>query len=248
MRLLLLLLLALPVHASTLIVQSHDITVAYGESLARSYDTRRLIKVRDFSTDVNDNRELTLERIVAKTNKYDNLIVLGYNGTFRHSNVTVVPVFADIAVYSAKFLPIIKHFEPTSKVHVVCNTICPAFGDTVHQVTSTLQLRSTLIALNKTKESIIVVNSLLSLYDNDSQDYMYGSEIAKEFARIVTNHLDVSILHDDKFAAITLWVPPARVFDGTYTPDIYLKLDRVRAMRKLHVLYTASQSVKLKVY
>lgn len=244
MRLLLLLLLALPCYASTIVVQSHDITVAYGESLARSYDTHRLIKVRDFSTDVNDNTSLTLERIIAKTNKYDNLVVLGFNGTFNHKNVTVVPVFANMRNHSAKLLPIIKHFDPISPIHVLCNKICPELG-TIHHINDTLHLRRTLLELNR--DRVIVVNSLLSLYDNESQGYIFSKNISKEFERTNKN-LDIAVLYDDRLAAITIWIPPENIVNGSYEPNVFVKVNRLNYLQQQHVIYNATQSIKLRVY
>lgn len=203
----------------TIIVQSHAVTVVYDDTIARHYPNARLIALRDFSSDVHDNIADTFAIVARKAKDYDNLVVLGYDGSYDHSNVKVFPLFTSLDYVE----PVINAFS-SAPIHTVCNKICPSLG-TIHRVSTLAQLRKTLFTL-ASKKDIVVVNSVLQVFDEDTQVTLYGSDVSKVF-KINKTNLDVSVLYNDLSTAVSISYSAESIARGAPELRITVNLARI---------------------
>lgn len=166
MRILLLLLLSLNCHAQ--IIQSHDITAIYGESIA-SYSGRiTLYKIRNTALDTYDNTPHIINNILQKYNDDDNLTLIGFDDN------RSIKVFDK--AYSEHVETVVKQFRK-SEIDTFCNTLCLQIGK-VHKVITVRQLRKALFDINPTNTVVI---SLTSLWDEDRKRWIYLDDVTKIF-------------------------------------------------------------------
>lgn len=237
----LLLLAVQPIYGNTLLVQSNAVTSEYGDSIARHYPNSRLIMLRDFSQDRHENIEHVLGILQLHSLKYDNLVLLGYRGTvfdFKHPSVTHVPLYSDLSVYESHLSAVLYAFPSKNKVQIFCNNYCPSLPGTVHNVQTTVQLRG---ALTKLDREDVVVNSLDTLLDPDSQRYVYGAEITETFQRHQV--LDIGLLRSNH--TISIIVTPQAISDNkANVVEIVIQLSRLNALGREKDFLRASGVLK----
>jgi hypothetical protein len=195
--------------------------------------------MRDFSSDKYDNRELAVRKVLAHSQNYDNLLLLGYSSSF-NSNAKFTPIFDQ--AYTAKVVSVIKEFEPEAEIHSVCNTLCLNVG-AQHSVKTVLQLRALLSDLNA-KENVVVVSTLTHLWNDDTQRKLTGDDLAKVFS--INKHLEVNALRKDNFMAIQFWIEPSSIYDQTYFVNTRIMLHRVYNLNKQTKVLDVADRLKLR--
>jgi len=231
--------------ASTLIVESGDAARIYDNTLANYYpSTVHIFTVRDFIYDAYDNRKDTITAILT-AKKYDNLVVLGFDDVPASSNLTVIPLFSRVDNYSTQIKRIVQAFEPKSAIHVVCDTYCPTQLGEVHRIKTQLHLKILLSELEH-KENIVIINLLPSLYDSDTEHFIFGDTISKMFMQN-SKHLEFSIFRPDSNTAVSLWIEPKNIVSHSDKMTVEVNLQRITVLNKQNEIFEAVKSEELKI-
>jgi hypothetical protein len=223
-------LLLLSLNANAQIIQSHDITTIYGESIA-SYSGRiTLYKIRNTTLDRYDNTPHIIETILQKYDKVDNLTTIGFDQL--GSKNLFDRRYADIV------LPIIKQYRDT-KIEVLCSTTCLPIGNTF-KVTTVRQVRKHLIG---TRGKTIVV-SLTSLWDEDRNRWIYLNDVTAVFAP--ANNFIVSPLFQDTNSHLHFWINPVDVHNGSMIVQSRINLKQIMQLPDAESLLRVTEKLKVK--
>lgn len=222
--------LLLSINANAQIIQSHDITAIYGESIA-SYSGRiTLYKVRNTALDRYDNTPHIIETILQKYDNVDNLTTLGFD------RVGAINPFDQR--YVDTVLPIIKQYRD-SKIDVLCNTICLPMGD-VFKVVTVRQVKKHLIGV---KGKTIVV-SLTSLWDEDRKRWIYLNDITAIFSQ--SDNFIVSPLYPDTNSHLHFWINPIDVYAGSMTVQSRINLKQIMQLPDAEALLRVTERLNIK--
>lgn len=231
LKFLLPLLLSSNVFASTLVVQSYDITAIYGDSIASYYGRSTLYKIRNVYLDKYDNRKHILDRVLQKSKEFDNLIVLGFDVGPYNKLVFDAP-------YREFVKNSIKEFYPTKDIHVLCNSLCLNVG-TIHRVNNTRELRKLLLTLEG-----VVVNSLTFVWDEDRHRNIRGDEITRIF--LTSDQFLVSALYRDNNTHMQFWIEAGDVYNGSLKPNARIKLKKIQKLPDVESLINTAIKLKMK--